>query len=74
MENELKINARRLTAPGPRLMVEAALAKGSCRILRVVVSDRAAADDLEAYASELGAAFKIDQVGDEFHLIFEFGK
>lgn len=70
-ENELKVNARGLSAPGPRLMVETALAKTPTRFLRVVVSDQKAVDDLQVYFGELGADVKIDQVGEEFHVIVD---
>jgi len=70
-ENELKVNARGLSAPGPRLMVETALEKTPARFLRVVVSDQAAVDDLQAYFGERGGNVKIDQVGEEFHVIVD---
>jgi TusA-related sulfurtransferase len=72
-ENELKINARGLSAPGPRLMVKTALDENPRRPLRVVVSNSDAADDLKEYASEIGATAKVDQVGEVFHVFVEFG-
>ena len=70
-ENELKVTARGVAAPGPRLMVETALAKKPARFLRVLVSDQGAVDDLQAYFGERGADVKIDQVGEEFHVIVD---
>lgn len=72
-ENELKINARGLSAPGPRLMVKTALEENPRRSLRVVVSNTEAADDLNAYVAEIGATAKVDQVGEEFHVFVDFG-
>jgi TusA-related sulfurtransferase len=69
---ELKINARGLSAPGPRLMVEAALAEGPpSRFIRVVVSTLEAVDDLKAYFAERDAIVKVDNVGEEFHVMVE---
>ncbi len=69
--DELKINARGLSAPGPRLMVETALARKPSRFLRVVVSDSDAVTDLEEYFAERNASVKVDQVGEDFHLLVE---
>lgn len=69
---ELKINARGLSAPGPRLMVESALAEGtSTRFLRVVVSTVDAVDDLKQYFAQRAANVKVDHVGEEFHVMVE---
>ena len=69
--HELKINARGLSAPGPRLMVETALARDPSRFLRVVVSDSDAVDDLTAYFAERNASVKVDQVGEDFHVLVD---
>jgi TusA-related sulfurtransferase len=71
-ENEVKINARGLSAPGPRLMAETALQKGTCRLMRVVVSDTEAVDDLRDHFTRKGVTVKIDQVGEEFHVLLKF--
>lgn len=68
---ELKINARGLSAPGPRLMVETALAKNPSRFLRVVVSDAAAVEDLQQYFAGRNADVKVDQVGEDFHVLVD---
>ena len=68
---ELKINARGLSAPGPRLMVETALSRNPSRFLRVVVSDSEAVDDLRVYFEERNAIVTIDQVGTDFHVLVD---
>jgi TusA-related sulfurtransferase len=72
MENDVRINARGLSAPGPRLMTEALLARGRPETLRVVVSTRGAADDVRAYLETAGAEVEIDGVGEEFHVLARF--
>ena len=72
MDRELRINARGLSAPGPRLMVDAALAKGRPEIMRVVVSSQAAADDVREFLGATGAEIEIDSVGSEFHVLARF--
>lgn len=71
-EQELKINARGLSVPGPRLMVETALAKGRYRSIRIVVSDKAAVADLQEYFAGKNQEVKVDQVGGEFHVLVDF--
>jgi len=71
-ENVIKVNARGLSNPGPRLMVETVLAKGPCRLMRVIVSNKDAAKDLEAYFQSLKAAVDIDRVGEEYHILADF--
>jgi TusA-related sulfurtransferase len=68
---ELKINARGLTAPGPRLMVETALARNPNRFLRVVVSDSEAVEDLKVYFAERDATVNVDQVGEDYHVLVD---
>lgn len=72
MEEPLKINARGLSGPGARLMVENALSKGTPGNVRVVVSDPGALENLKEYFSERNARIKVDQVGEEYHLFIEF--
>ncbi len=73
-DKEIKINARGLSSPGPRLMVETALQKGQFEMLRVVVSDKAAAVDIENYLKTLKARVDIDIIGEEFHILADFTK
>ncbi len=72
MEGELRINARGLSVPGPRLMVQSALEKGRPALVRVVVSTSEGARDVGAYLAGCGASIEIDQVGAEFHVIATF--
>ena len=72
MEGELRINARGLCVPGPRLMVESALERGHPPVVRVVVSNDEGARDVVSYLSDRGASVEIDHVGTEFHVIAQF--
>ena len=72
MEGELRIIARGLSAPGPRLMVQSALEKSRPASVRVVVSTDEGARDVSAYLTDRGATVEIDQVGAEFHVIARF--
>lgn len=72
MEGELRINARGLSVPGPRLMVQSALEKGRPELMRVVVSTDEGARDVVGYLTGCGASVEIDQVGAEFHVIARF--
>jgi len=72
MEDELRINARGLSVPGPRLMVESALENGRPSVLRVVVSNDEGARDVGGYLIGRGATVEIDHVGSEFHVVAQF--
>jgi TusA-related sulfurtransferase len=72
MNDELRINARGLSVPGPRLMTATALEKGRPAALRVVVSNEAAAGDLREYLAGLGARVEVDHVGAEYHVVARF--
>jgi hypothetical protein len=72
MEHEVRVNARGLSVPGPRLMATAALDRERPALMRVVVSNAPAADDVRAYLEGCGAAVEIDHVGDEFHVLARF--
>jgi hypothetical protein len=74
MESELRINARGLSAPGPRLMVQSALENEHPRVVRVVVSTDEGARDVSGYLTGRGASVEIDQVGAEFHVIAQFSR
>jgi hypothetical protein len=74
MEGELRINARGLSVPGPRLMVESALERGLPLVVRVVVSTDEGARDVSGYLTGRGASVEIDQVGAEFHVIAQFAR
>ena len=72
MVNELKINARGLDNPGPRMLVETALARGKPAALRVIVSHQEAVDDLRKLFEKHKATAEVDQIGDEFHVLVRF--
>ena len=72
MDQEVRVNARGLSVPGPRLMVDAALEKQKPRLLRVVVSNEPAAQDVKRYLEGRGAVVEIDGVGTEFHVLARF--
>ncbi|MDH4037283.1 MAG: hypothetical protein OEX18_14125 [Candidatus Krumholzibacteria bacterium] len=72
MDREIRINARGLSKPGPRLMVASALEKGRPLLMRVVVSGREAAEDVGAFLQSAGAVTEIDAVGDEIHVLARF--
>ncbi|MCI0452593.1 MAG: hypothetical protein L0Z51_09445 [Candidatus Latescibacteria bacterium] len=58
--------------PGPRMMVDAALAKERPALMRVVVSNAPAAEDVRTYLEGRGAKVEIDGVGNEFHVLARF--
>ncbi|MFH1755129.1 MAG: sulfurtransferase TusA family protein [Candidatus Latescibacterota bacterium] len=71
-EKVIKVNARGLSNPGPRLMVETALEKGPCKLMRVIVSSQEAVSDLELYFKSHNARVDIDRVGEEYHILADF--
>ena len=72
MDHEVRVNARGLSAPGPRLMASAALDRERPALMRIVVSNAPAADDVRLYLEERGATVEVDHVGDEFHVLARF--
>ena len=68
-ENELKINARGLSNPGPRMMVKNVIEGQDCKRIRVVVNSTEAVKDLKAYFDSIGATVDVDEIGDEFHIL-----
>ncbi|MDH3217789.1 MAG: sulfurtransferase TusA family protein [Candidatus Krumholzibacteria bacterium] len=70
-DREIKINARGLSNPGPRLMVKSALAEQKCKRVRVVVSNVEAVEDLREYFSSLGASVETDHIGADYHIFVE---
>jgi TusA-related sulfurtransferase len=68
-DNELKINARGLSNPGPRMMVKSVIEGQDCKRLRVVVDSTEAVKNLEEYFESIGATSEIDEIGDEFHIM-----
>jgi TusA-related sulfurtransferase len=72
MEDEIRVNARGLSVPGPRLMVDAVLDKEQPTLMRVVVSNAPAAEDVRSFLEGRGAVVEIDGVGNEFHVLARF--
>jgi hypothetical protein len=68
-DKEMRINARGLSNPGPRLMAESAVAKGGFERMRVVVSSVEALEDLQAYFSSIGVTTESDQIGNDYHIL-----
>lgn len=66
---EIRVNARGLSNPGPRMMVEIALARSNATSVRVVVSDQSAVEDLKQYFSDKTTQLSVEDVGEEFHLL-----
>lgn len=54
-------------------MVETQRAKQSTGVVRVVVSNRGAADDLESHYTAMGARVTRDDVGGETYVVIDFG-
>ena len=71
-DKAFRINARGLSNPGPRMMVEAALADAKYESVRVVVSTKEALEDLRSYFESKDASIETDQIGDDYHLFATF--
>jgi TusA-related sulfurtransferase len=65
---EIRVNARGLSNPGPRMMVEQALEKGGAETLRIVVSSVEALEDLRSYFTARKASFETDHIGADYYL------
>ncbi|MBI4719738.1 MAG: hypothetical protein HY770_00580 [Chitinivibrionia bacterium] len=72
MEQKVTINARNLSNPGPRLLVENALSKGPSARMRVVVSSLEAAEDVKALFLSRGADVEVEQLVGEYHVLAVF--
>jgi TusA-related sulfurtransferase len=70
---ELKINARGLSNPGPRMMVKSAIDGQDCKRVRVVVDSVESVTDLEAYFESIGVSIEIDEIGEEYHILVSLG-
>jgi len=71
-KQEIRVNARKLSTPGPRLMTESALGDARPAMIRVIVSNDAAARDVAAYLQGIGAVVRTDILGDDIHVIAKF--
>ena len=70
--HEIRINARKLSSPGPRLMAENAISGDAPALLRVIVSNDEAARDVSAFLQDRGADVRTDILGEEIHVIARF--
>lgn len=71
-DREIKINARGLANPGPRMMVDSTLAERDCDTMRVVVSSAEALEDLRTYFESIGTSIETDHIGDDYHIFVDF--
>ena len=71
-DSEIRINARGLPNPGPRMMVESALDRRKYESMRVVVSNEEALEDLRGFFESIGASIDTDQIGDDYHIFVDF--
>jgi len=72
IDQEIKVNARKLSTPGPRMMAEIAIEHGTPSVLRVIVSTEDAARDVSAYLQGRGADVRTDILGNDIHVIAHF--
>jgi TusA-related sulfurtransferase len=73
VQQEIRINARKLSTPGPRLMAENAIRDQQPALLRIIVSSDEAARDVAAYLQTQGADVRTDILGEDIHVIARFG-
>ena len=71
-DQEIRINARKLSTPGPRLMAENLIGDRQPTAVRVIVSNDDAARDVAAYLQERGADVRTDILGEDIHVIAHF--
>lgn len=72
IDQEVRVNARKLSTPGPRMMAETAIDDGNPSVLRVIVSTDEAARDVAAYLQGRGADVRTDILGNDIHVIAVF--
>ena len=74
-KGEVKINAKGLSSPGPRLMVERAIGMESIEWIRVIVSPGSVVEDIKGYLASIGATdIEVDDLVDECHVIARLGE
>ncbi len=71
---EERIIAKGLMPPGPLLLVQKKLATTNAERMRIIVSNREAADELEAFFSQRGMKTEIDRAGDTFHVVADLSR
>lgn len=72
--DEERIVARGLKPPGPLLIVKKRLKTLEARRIRVIVSSRAAAEDIINYFETRGAAIELDRAGEDYHVVVDLAK
>jgi TusA-related sulfurtransferase len=72
IDEEIRVNARKLSTPGPRMMAENAMAATNPSVLRVIVSTEEAARDVATYLHARGADVRTDILGTDIHVIAYF--
>ena len=73
-QSEERISARGLRPPGPLLLVKKRLRDTEASRLRVIVSNREAADEIIEYLRSRGARAEVDQAGDDYHVIADLSQ
>ncbi len=72
MENDCrKIMARGLKPPAPLLLVKNEMKTINTNMIRVIVSNREAVDELVEYFESNGAETEIDTVGNDYHVVVD---
>jgi TusA-related sulfurtransferase len=69
--DEERITARGLRSPGPLLIVKKRLKTTDALRIRVIVSNREAADDLINFFETRGAVAELDRAGEDFHVVVD---
>ena len=69
--DEKRIIARGLNRPGPLLLVRKELEKTDASKMRIVVSNEAAALELQGYFLDRSAEAVIDVAGDDYHVVVD---
>ncbi|MDD4858254.1 MAG: sulfurtransferase TusA family protein [Candidatus Krumholzibacteria bacterium] len=72
--DEERIMARGLKPPGPLLLVRKRLRAIDAIRVRVIVSNREAADDLVNFFETRGAAVELDRAGEDYHVVADLRK
>ena len=69
--DEERIIAKGLNPPGPLLIVKKKLKTIQAKNLRVIVSNSEAAEELVAFFKERLADVKVDQAGNDLHVVVD---
>ena len=69
--NEERVIAKGLNPPGPLLIVKKKVKSMQGGSLRIIVSNREAADELIEYFRSRSAEAEIDMAGDDYHVVVD---